>query len=583
MSYDAPLDDILYMLRHVGQIDELLASGVFPDIDADLISSVLSEAGSFAEDVLAPLNRVGDQVGARYEQGRVALPPGFAAAFHQWRDGGWNGLAQPAEWGGMGLPVLANIAATEMWTSGCMALMTSPPLTQGAADALAHHAGDEIKALLLPRLVAGEWTASMCLTEPQAGSDVGAATTRAEPDADGAWRLYGSKIFITFAEHDAAENIVHLVLARTPGAPEGTRGISLFAAPKFMIGPDGSLGERNAVTCTGIEEKMGLHGSPTCSLSFEGAKAWLVGAENQGMACMFTMMNRLRLCTALQGVAVAERATQDAIGFAHERVQGRPPGQPPGTPIIGHPDVKRMLLTMRALTYAARAITYRAARAIDDAETSSDPALVGAAQLRAGLLTPLAKAFGSEVGCEAASLCIQVHGGMGFVEETGVAQYLRDIRIAPIYEGSNGIQAIDLLTRKVQKDGGAEAGRAIAEWRETAQSAADQPDLQAAAEAILHALDALESVTALLLRPTGVELALASASPYLRLFALTAGGALLLKAAAGRQADPAAPAGERMIAATQFFAANLLPEVHSLVEVIQGGAQSVLTSEAALA
>ena len=371
-----------------------------------------------------------------------------------WRKGGWNGLASPAEWGGQGLPQIVNAACTEMWNGASMAFGVGPLLTMGAIDALNAHGSDALKRAYLEKLVTGEWTGTMHLTEPQAGSDVGALRTRAERAADGTYRITGQKIFITYGEHDLTDNIIHFVLARLPDAPPGTRGISLFLVPKFLLNADGSPGARNDVRAHSIEHKLGIHGSPTCTMVFGdhgGATGFLIGEENAGMACMFTMMNRARLAVGLQGVGIAERATQQAIAYARERKQGRTTGMPAkeSAPIIAHPDVKRMLMTMRALTQAARSICYATALALDRAERGTDKAAREAAHARASLLTPLAKAFSSDIGIEVTSLGVQVHGGMGFIEETGAAQLYRDARIAAIYEGTNGIQAIDLVTRKL--------------------------------------------------------------------------------------------------------------------------------------
>jgi alkylation response protein AidB-like acyl-CoA dehydrogenase len=585
MDYTPPTADMLFALRHIAGLDAVLADGLFPELDADTVEALLGQAGSFAGSVLAPLNRVADVQGIRFADGVVHTPSGFPAAYRQWAEAGWNAVAAPEAWGGSGLPVLLNTATMEMWTSACMAFAMGPVLTQAAVDTLLAHASDELQALYLPKLVSGAWTATMNLTEPQAGSDLGLLRTRAEPGSDGIYRLVGQKIFITYAEHDLTDNIVHLVLARLEGAPAGTRGLSLFLVPKRLVNPDGSLGERNDVRCTGVEHKLGLHGSPTCSVAFGergGAMGWLVGHENQGLACMFTMMNRARLMTGLQGVAIAERACQQALAFARERRQGRVPGIAGTSPIIEHPDVRRMLMTMRALTAAGRAIAYVTAEAIDRAERGRD----AAAQARADLLTPVTKAFCSDLGAEVASLGIQVHGGMGYVEETGAAQHWRDVRVAAIYEGSNGIQAIDLVTRKIPREGGAAVRETIAGWRTIMAEAArtDHPALGALVPRLGEALGALEEATAWLLVP-GRKPAetLAGATPYLRLFGLVAGGALLAKGALAALRENAGPACRAQVTIARFYAENLATAATGLARSVIEGAGSVQAACEALA
>lgn len=580
MDYTPPIADMLFTLRHIAGLDAVLAEGLFPELDADTVEALLEQAGSFAGGVLGPLNRVADTCGIRFADGVVRTPEGFADAYRQWTEAGWNAVAAPEAWGGSGLPVLVNTATMEMWTSACMAFAMGPVLTQAAVDTLLDHADDTLRALYLPKLVSGAWTATMNLTEPQAGSDLGLLRTRAEPTGDGTYRLTGQKIFITYAEHDLTDNIVHLVLARLPDAPAGTKGLSLFLVPKLLVRPDGSLGERNDVSCTGVEHKLGLHGSPTCSVAFGergGAMGWLVGRENQGLACMFTMMNRARLMTGLQGVAVAERAYQQALAFAKERKQGRVPGHAGTSPIIEHPDVCRMLMTMRALTAAGRGIAYVTAEAIDRAERGHD----AVAQARADLLTPVTKAFCSDLGSEVASLGIQVHGGMGYVEETGAAQHWRDVRVAAIYEGSNGIQAIDLVTRKLPREGGAVAREIIAGWRAIVAEAArlDNPALGALAPRLDEALGALADATGWLLAPsrTPAEL-LAGATPYLRLFGLAAGGALLTKGALAALRMGDRPAHRSQVATARFYAEHLATEAVGLARSVMDGAGSVLAA-----
>ena len=589
MTYLAPVADIAFALKHAAGF-ETVAGQIYGDLGGDLVDAVLAEAGRFATEVLAPLNTIGDRVGATFKDGAVATPPGWKDAYRAWTAGGWNGLAAPAQWGGQELPHALNAACLEMWNSASMAFGIGPVLTMGAADALAAHGTDALKRDFLSKLVSGEWTGTMQLTEPQAGSDVGALRTKAERAADGSYRITGQKIFITYGEHDLTDNIVHMVLARLADAPAGTRGISLFLVPKFLLNADGSPGSRNDVRAHSIEHKLGIHGSPTCTMVFGdggGATGYLIGEENRGMACMFTMMNQARLSVGLQGVAIAERATQQALAYARDRRQGRALGGREGaSPIIAHPDVKRMLMTMRALTRAARALCYATAVAIDRAQRSADEAARSAAADRAALLTPIAKAFATDIGNEVASLGVQVHGGMGYVEETGAAQHFRDARIAAIYEGTNGIQAIDLVTRKLPLNGGATVKTLLDELRQTiaAVSSANDPAFGATALRLSEAVDSVERAGDWLLdrldkKP---EAALAGATPYLRLFASAAGGALLAKEAlaAARLGEDGAPAAR--IAMARFFAENVAVQAGALERTVIDGGDSVTGADVAL-
>src|ERR1700722_2367406 len=453
MTYRAPVADIAFALKHAARFAAAREDGIY-DLDDETLGAVLEEAGKFATDVIAPLNRVGDLHGTPFKDGVVTTPPGWKAAYTSWAAAGWNGLASPEPWGGQGLPAAVNAACIEMWNSASMAFGIGPVLTMAAINALAQHGSEALQQTYLPKLVSGEWMGTMQLTEPQAGSDVGALRSKAERAADGSYRITGSKIFITYGEHDLTDNIIHFVLARLPDAPPGTRGISLFLVPKFLLNADGSPGARNDVRAHSVEHKLGIHGSPTCTMILGdegGAVGFLIGEENAGMARMFTMMNRARLAIGVQGVGIAEAATQQALAYARDRKQGRTPGMKAteSAALIAYPDVKRMLLTMRALTGAARAICYSTAMALDRSERSADEAARKAAHDRLSLLTPVAKAFSTDIANEVTSLGIQVHGGMGFIEETGAAQLFRDARIAAIYEGTNGIQAIDLVTRKL--------------------------------------------------------------------------------------------------------------------------------------
>jgi alkylation response protein AidB-like acyl-CoA dehydrogenase len=548
--FRAPVEDIVFTLTRIAA----------PDLDRDEIAPIVEEAGRFAQEKVAPLDRGSDLVGAKWTADGVTTPPGFREVYRDWAAAGWNAVAQPEKFGGSGLSTSLGTATMEVLTSACMSLSTLPVLNQGGADAIFAHASDDLKALYLPDLISGRWTATMNLTEPQAGSDLALLRTRAEPAGDGTYRLFGQKIFITFGEHDLAENIVHLVLARLPGAPAGVKGVSLFLAPKFL--PDGA---RNDLRCAGIEHKLGLKGSPTCTMIFgeaEGATAWLVGRENEGLACMFTMMNKARLATGLQGVAMSEKATQAARAYALERRQGRAEGFDSPAVIAAHPDMGRILARMRALTASTRALSLCAAAAIDRAERGADAEARRLGELRAGLLTPVVKAFCTDVGCETASLCVQVHGGMGFVEETGVAQFYRDIRIAPIYEGTNAIQAIDLVLRKIGRDGGGDLRRLIVECRGDIEAAKSL--LGGSVVRALGAVEAFEQASAALLDWGGTEAQkLLTASAYLRLFGIAVGGALLCRGAA-----KAGPAEEHWPRMARVYADDVAPEAMGLAAQI---------------
>ncbi|HEV7254828.1 MAG TPA: acyl-CoA dehydrogenase [Mesorhizobium sp.] len=581
--YQAPVGEISFTLKHVAGLKEAIDSGRLNGLSEDVVDAVLEEAGRFASTAIAPLNLPGDLEGARWEDGRVSMPAGWAALYRQWTEAGWNSLSAPEEFGGQGLPTLMSVAALEMWNSASMAFGLGPTLTMGAIEALVAHASPELQQRYLPKLVSGEWMGTMNLTEPQAGSDLGALTTRAEPQADGTYRLFGQKIFITYGEHDMAENIVHLVLARMTDAPQGTKGISLFLVPKFLSDEEGDPGKRNDVFCLRLEEKLGIHASPTCTMLFGGGKGetaepgavgWLVGEPNRGLNAMFTMMNNARLAVGMQGVAVAEAATQAATAYAAERRQGRHASLSDGgmAPILRHPDVQRNLLTMRGLTGAVRAIAYACAHAIDMAHaTGGDEAKHWA--MRAGLLTPVAKAFSTDVGVEVASLGIQVHGGMGYVEETGAAIFYRDARIAPIYEGTNGIQAIDLVTRKLPLDEGRHVHGFIGELRAVVDEVrtSNREGFGRTADELDRALDALQAATDFLQKALAegrADEALAGATPYQRLFGLASGGVLLAKGAL---------ASDEVFRVTlcRFYAENLVGEAAALDARVRGGAESL--------
>ncbi|HEY5796380.1 MAG TPA: acyl-CoA dehydrogenase [Bosea sp. (in: a-proteobacteria)] len=590
MSYRAPVEDILATMRHVAGLDRLIADGLAPELDGDMTLAVLDEAAKFATDVIAPLNRIGDQHGSTLKDGAVTTPPGWKEAYTAWAQGGWNALPAPEEHGGQGLPALLQSACTEMWNSAAFAFALGPLLTVGAIEALHAHGSEHLKETYLAKLVSGEWMGTMNLTEPQAGSDLNALRSKAEPVADGTYRITGQKIFITYGEHDLTENIVHLVLARLPDAPAGTRGISLFLVPKYLVNADGSLGEHNDLRCSGIEHKLGIHASPTCSMAFGdkgGAIGWLIGEENRGLACMFTMMNNARLNVALQGVAIAERAYQQALGFAQERRQGVALDAPKGapmSPIVVHPDIRRMLMEMRAKTQAARAIAYQVAEALDRSRREPDEGKRRAAAERTAILTPVAKAYATDIGVEVASTGVQVHGGMGYIEETGAAQHLRDARIATIYEGTNGIQAIDLVLRKLPLSGGTAVAALIAEMREVVAEveAANTPGFGHSAARLRAAVDALERATQWMLATMGERQgdALAGATPYLKLFALAQGGTGLARKALATRADDHATGD---LATARFFAEILATEAPALELAVTEGAGAVEDAAAVFA
>jgi alkylation response protein AidB-like acyl-CoA dehydrogenase len=592
MTYRAPIDDILLALDHGAGFSRAIAQGAISGYDAEITPAILDEASRFAAEVLAPLNRDGDKVGAQFADGKVTTAPGWQNAYRQWVEGGWNGVSAPEEFGGQGLPLAIAAACSEMWNSANLAFALCPMLTAGAIEALEAHGSAELKSIYMSKLISGEWTGTMQLTEPQAGSDVGALRTRAVRAGDGSYRLFGSKIFITYGEHDLTGNIIHFVLARLPEAPAGTRGISLFLVPKFIVNADGSLGQRNDIRAAGIEHKLGIHGSPTCTMVMgdtDGAVGYLIGEENRGMQCMFTMMNQARLNVGIEGVGIAERAYQQALAYAQERRQGRGMASKSSgsDAIIVHPDVRRMLLTMRSTAMAARTICYATAVAIDVSRRATDPTLRRDANTRAAFLTPIAKAFSTDIGIEAASIGVQVHGGMGFIEETGAAQYYRDARIAAIYEGTNGIQAIDLLTRKLAPDGGAFAAKLLKEMDGVTGrlEASNDPAFGATAARLREGTAALDRAGRWLLDHLAAmpDEALAGATPYLRLWGTTLGGVMLADSAlAASAAGDHAALAARTVAATRFFAENIVVHAAALERTIIEGASSVLNAETAL-
>ncbi|MCA0305383.1 MAG: acyl-CoA dehydrogenase [Proteobacteria bacterium] len=572
MPYTAPLADMRFALREVAGLQQVAGLPGYEHATDDTIDAVLEEAAKLASGGLAPLNREGDKVGARLENGVVRTAPGFVEIYKEFVEGGWNSLPFDPEYGGQGMPWLLAATVQEMWQAANMGFGLVLLLNQGAIDAIHHHGSAEQKATYLPKMISGEWTGTMNLTEPQAGSDLGQLKSRAVKNGDH-YLVSGQKIFITYGDHDMAENIVHLVLARTPDAPAGVRGISLFIVPKFLVGPDGKPGKHNDVRCVSLEHKLGIHASPTCVMSFGddgGAVGYLVGEEGRGLGYMFTMMNNARLSVGIQGLAIAERAYQKASAFAKNRVQSKDDGsdKPQPVSIVHHPDVRRMLMSMRAQIEAMRALGYYTAAGIDGALKAADKAAARKIQDRVDLLIPIVKAWFTDLGNEIASTGVQVHGGMGFVEETGAAQHLRDARILPIYEGTNGIQARDLVGRKVAKDGGETMLALVAEMRATAAElkAAPGDDLAAIRAGLEASADALEDATRWVAGSVKSELvdALAGSVPFLRLAGTALGGWLLARGAlaaqrrlATRDGDPAFL--EAKIVTARFYAEVILP------------------------
>jgi acyl-CoA dehydrogenase len=590
MTYRAPVADIAFTLNHIAGLPQLIERGLFEDLDQDTAMAILEEAARFANEEIAPANRACDEQGARLVNGAVVMPDGVAAAYRKWVEGGWGSVAVPREFGGQGLPFSLALALTEMWNSASMAFGLCPLLTQAGVNAILAHGSPELQRIYLPKLVTGEWTGSMQLTEPQAGSDLRFMKTRAAPAGDGSYRIAGTKIFITYGEHPMTENIVHMVLARLPDAPAGTKGLSLFLVPKRFVNGDGALGELNDVTCAKLEHKLGINGSPTAVLNFGdkgGAVGWLVGEPSGGLKAMFTMMIEARIGVGAQGVGIAERAFQQALGYARERRQGAAEGGDPNgyVAIIEHPDVKRMLLTMKTKTSAARAICYATAVAMDLAHHAPDQAERRRTHAEAALLTPVAKAYASDIGVEVASEGIQVHGGMGYIEETGAAQHYRDARIAPIYEGTNGIQAIDLVTRKLASNGGETVARFIAGLKETAREvkAASEPAFGATAEQLAASIVDLEEAGGWLARQLSENraAALAGATPFQRLFGLAAGGAFLAKGALSAARAGSPDAGARIIEA-RHFAESLMGETAGLKQSTLQGHKTISQAGAVL-
>jgi alkylation response protein AidB-like acyl-CoA dehydrogenase len=584
-DYRPPLRDIDFVLDHLTDVAGLCALPAFEHLDPDTIKGVIEENGRFTAEVIAPLNRSGDVETSRHDpaSATVTTPAGFVDAYHRYVAGGWGGVPFPEVYGGGGFPWLIGIVLQEFISSANMAFSMAPLLTQGAIDLLMHHGSEAQKETYLTKMVTGEWTGTMNLTEPQAGSDVGAVRTKAVPAGDGSWRISGTKIYISFGEHDMADNIVHLVLARTPDAPPGTKGISCFIVPKYLVGDDGTLGERNDVTCVSIEHKMGIKASPTCVMSYgegDGAVGYLIGEENQGMRYMFTMMNNARLSVGLEGLALAERAYQDALQYAQERRQGRAPGAPPGETslIVDLPDVRRMLLTMKSLIDAMRAIVYTNAEAIDLAAHHTDEEVRRRNAELVELLIPVSKGFGTDMGIEVTSLAIQVYGGMGYIEESGVPQHYRDARITTIYEGTNGIQAMDLVGRKLPMRGGGVMADFLAAVEAVEDRLAEAGEELAPVAARLEEARTVVSETVAWLMEHGVadvRDALAGATPFLRMFGLLVGGRYLAEAALAA-AGALGTGGDdehlrARITVARFYAENLLPAVTGLAPAVTAG------------
>ncbi|HSK07608.1 MAG TPA: acyl-CoA dehydrogenase [Acidimicrobiia bacterium] len=583
-EYKPRLDDIVFTLIHVAGLDQVAKLDGYQHADPDTVGTILEEAGRFFSEVMAPLNRIGDQQGSVLtDDGSVRTPDGFKEAYLKYVESGWASAHLPEHWGGGGLPYMVGVVIQELFKTANMAFALAPTLTHGAVEALERHGSDQLKASYMEKLVSGEWAGTMNLTEPEAGSDVGALRTRAERQDDGSYRLFGTKIFITWGDQDLTENILHLVLARTPDAPAGTRGISMFLVPKYVLDANGAPGERTDVKIVSLEHKLGIHASPTCVISFgdagRGAVGYLVGHEQEGMRNMFTMMNAARVGVGMEGVAIGERAYQLALDHARERIQGRPIGADVkhSVPIIEHPDVRRMLLTMKGYVEAMRSLLYFTAGEGDHQARADDEERRRIASSRLALLTPIVKAWCTDVGVEIASLGVQVHGGMGYIEETGASQLLRDSRIAPIYEGTNGIQAIDLVLRKVPMEEGAVVASLIAEMSDELATMEGHPDLSLFREELALAIQGLAETSTWIgerLRGGDVRSALAGASPYLRQFGIVLGGWLMARAAVTALAEPPGldPAFlSETVTTARFYGEQLLPTANGLIPSVKGG------------
>ena len=584
-AYVAPLKDIRFVLNELAGLAQIAKFPGYEEATPDTTDAILEEASKFASEVLDPLNYSGDQEGSKWDQGAVTTPKGFKDAYRRYVEGGWGALPVAAEWGGQGLPRLVATPVEEMWCSANMSFSLCPMLTQGALHALELRGSAELQKTFLPKMASGEWTGTMNLTEPQAGSDLALLRTRAEPKGDH-YLISGQKIFITFGEHDYTENIVHLVLARTPDAPEGVKGISLFVVPKYLVHADGSLGARNGAKCVSIEHKLGIHASPTAVMAFEEAIGYLVGEENRGLEYMFIMMNAARFAVGLEGVAIAERAFQRALAYAKDRVQGRDlAAGGKAVPIIRHPDVRRMLMLMKSQAEAMRALAYVTAAALDTAQRHPDRGVRQQTQALVDLLVPVVKGWCTETGIEVASLGVQVHGGMGFIEETGAAQHYRDARITTIYEGTTGIQANDLVGRKIAREGGATAKALLEELRtfdgELAKSAS--ADIQALRAALAKGVKAVAESVDFILAHAGKDprVAFAGAVPFLKMMGIVCGGWQMARAALVAERKLAAREGDASfcsakIATARFFGDHVLSQAAGLRDAVVNGSGAVM-------
>ena len=592
-SYAAPLKDMQFVLTELAGLDKVAALPGYEEATSDVVEAILDESAKFTGGVLDPLNYSGDQEGAKWADKSVTMPKGFKEAYRQFVDNGWNALSGNPEHGGQGLPKVVSAAVQEMWKSANISFSLCPLLTLGAIEALELAGNDAQKAMYLPNMISGNWTGTMNITEPQAGSDLAAIRSRAEPQGDGSYRIFGQKIFITYGDHDMAENTIHLVLARTPDAPEGVKGISLFVVPKFLVNPDGSLGARNDTYCVSIEHKLGIHASPTCVMALGdngGAIGTMVGQENEGLKYMFVMMNAARFAVGLEGLAIGERAYQHAVSYARDRVQGRAiEGSAAGVAIIKHPDIRRMLMLMRSNVEAMRALAYSVAAAHDAAARHADAAERAQNQAYVDLMIPVVKGWSTETGNEMAYLGVQIHGGMGFIEETGAAQFMRDARITTIYEGTTGIQANDLMGRKIAREGGATVKAVISMMLQTRSELMQQSGSGFAAidTALGRGIEALQQATDYIVANYGkdVRAVAAGAVPFLRLMGIVCGGWMMARAAlvaqgkiAAGDADPFFPA---KIATAHFYADHVMAAAAGLAqEVVQGGASALALDEA---
>ena len=593
-TYIAPVKDMLFAMNELAGLQDIVTLPGNEEVSIDLVEVILDEAGKFATEVVDPLNPVGDRQGNKWKDGVVTTADGFKEAYASFCETGWNGMPASTEFGGQGLPVTVSTAVLEMWKSASISFSLCQMLTLGAVEAIAHHGSDELKATYLPNMVSGKWTGTMNLTEPQAGSDLAAIRSKAEPRGDGTYAITGTKIFITWGEHDMAENIVHLVLARLPDAPPGVKGISLFIAPKFLVNADGSLGERNDLICASIEHKMGIHGSATAVMSFGdkgGATGYLVGEPNRGLEYMFTMMNHARLNVGLEGVGVSERSYQHALAYARERIQGKIIGDKSGEkkPILHHPDVRRMLMDMKSRTEAGRAIAYYVAGCMDRAKSSPDADVRKTNQTRLELLTPVVKGWCTENAQGITWNGVQVHGGMGFIEETGASQYMRDARIITIYEGTTAIQANDLIGRKTAKEGGKSMQALLADIAATraALTATGNPALAALADSLGDGIAALDEATNWLLATydANPQAAAAGSVPFLKLTGIVVGGWLMARSAqvaAGRLDGADGDFYKAKLGTASYFAQHVMPEANAYRDAIVNGAESVLALEEAL-